>query len=85
MNKLDTMTSAENQNGQTNGAPAPPPLPSWIEASLFESVFREIHPDYQQTKNFKVKPAMAAGENYATVMLKVEAEVELKGIKAPHK
>lgn len=54
-------------------------IPSWVEASLFEPVFKEIAPDYKQTKAFKVLPALAAGENYATVMLRLEADIEMKG------
>ncbi|XP_061399700.1 uncharacterized protein LOC133335443, partial [Musca vetustissima] len=60
------------------GAPTPPPLPSWIEPSAFESVFREVCPDLKQVKDFKAIPALGAGENYATLMLRLTAEVELK-------
>ncbi|KAM7362728.1 uncharacterized protein ACRADG_013296 [Cochliomyia hominivorax] len=53
-------------------------IPSWIEASLFEPVFKEILPDFHQTTDFKAKRALSAGENYATIMLHVEADIELK-------
>lgn len=57
----------------------PAALPEWIKAPLFEPVFAEIHADFKRTKEFKVAPALSAGENYATVMLRIEAKVELKG------
>ncbi|KAI9579894.1 hypothetical protein GQX74_000682 [Glossina fuscipes] len=53
-------------------------IPKWIKVELFEEIFRQTQPKYQSTKNFKVYHALAPGENYATVMLKVEAEVMLK-------
>ncbi|XP_037817363.1 uncharacterized protein LOC119607494 [Lucilia sericata] len=53
-------------------------IPSWIEASLFETVFKEIEPQFNQTKDFKVKRALSAGENFATIMLRLEADIELK-------
>ena len=56
-----------------------PVIPSWVEASLFEPVFKEIVSDFRQIKTFKAVPALAAGENYATVMLRLEAEIELSG------
>ncbi|XP_073829802.1 uncharacterized protein [Musca autumnalis] len=59
-------------------APTPPPLPAWIQPSAFEGVFREVCPDFQQVKDFKAIPALGAGENYATVMLRLTADVELK-------
>ncbi|XP_037817362.1 uncharacterized protein LOC119607493 [Lucilia sericata] len=53
-------------------------IPLWIKVSLFEPVFKQIEPQFHQTKNFKAKRALSAGENYATIMLRVEAEIELK-------
>ena len=54
-------------------------IPSWIQASLFEAVFKEIVGGYRQIKNFKAKKALGGGENYATIILRIEAEVELYG------
>ncbi|XP_065354514.1 uncharacterized protein LOC135948985 [Calliphora vicina] len=64
--------------GETNGTHAS--VPKWIEAKLFENVLEKNIENYQKIKEFIVKPGMAAGENYATVMLKVEIEVELKNL-----
>uniref|UniRef100_A0A1I8PNS0 CHK kinase-like domain-containing protein n=1 Tax=Stomoxys calcitrans TaxID=35570 RepID=A0A1I8PNS0_STOCA len=70
-----------NSDQQPNGggeAPAPPALPAWIEPSVFESVIRDKFPDFKQIKDFKAIPALGAGENYATVMLRLIIEVELR-------
>lgn len=56
-----------------------PAIPKWIEASLFEPVFKEIFNDFKEIKNFKVVPGLGAGENYATVMLRILADIELDG------
>ncbi|XP_023292669.2 uncharacterized protein LOC111676020 [Lucilia cuprina] len=53
-------------------------IPSWIKVFLFEPVFKEIESQFYQTKNFQAKRALSAGENYATIMLRIEAEIELK-------
>ncbi|XP_065354518.1 uncharacterized protein LOC135948989 [Calliphora vicina] len=52
-------------------------IPAWIEVKLFENVLRETVKDFQEIKEFKVFPALAPGENYATVMLKVQTDVLL--------
>ncbi|XP_065366658.1 uncharacterized protein LOC135959603 [Calliphora vicina] len=53
-------------------------IPTWIKASLFEPVFKEIFSNFQQIKDFQAKPALSAGENYASIMLRLEAKIELK-------
>ncbi|XP_065371999.1 uncharacterized protein LOC135963916 [Calliphora vicina] len=62
--------SSEQNTGQV--------IPTWIKASLFEPVFKEICSNFQQIKDFQAKPALSVGENYASVMLRLEAEIELK-------
>lgn len=52
-------------------------IPAWIESKLFEKVLRETVRDFKELKEFKVFPALAPGENYATVMLKVQADILL--------
>lgn len=54
-------------------------VPKWIEAKLFENILQENVENYKNIIEFNVKPAMKAGENYATNMLKVEIVVELQG------
>ncbi|GBP07253.1 hypothetical protein EVAR_73477_1 [Eumeta japonica] len=53
-----------------------PDSPAWIESSLFEHVLRATIKDFKHIKEFRVSPALAP-ENYATIMLKVQAEVAL--------
>ncbi|XP_065371987.1 uncharacterized protein LOC135963907 [Calliphora vicina] len=53
-------------------------VPKWIGAKLFEQLLEETVENYKNIKEFIVKPGIAAGENYASVLLKVEIEVELK-------
>ncbi|XP_065371975.1 uncharacterized protein LOC135963898 [Calliphora vicina] len=55
-------------------------IPKWIEPKLFEKLLEDNVENYNSIKEFIVKPGIAAGENYATVMLKVEIEVELKDL-----
>lgn len=52
-------------------------IPSWIQANLFENVLREILPEYKQIKNFKAYHALQPGEYYATIMLRIELQVQL--------
>lgn len=59
--------------------PSAPPMPTWIESSLFENLAKDCVKDFCGIRKFEVKPGSAAGENYATLMLKVDIEVELKG------
>ncbi|XP_037892959.1 uncharacterized protein LOC119639574 [Glossina fuscipes] len=53
-------------------------IPKWIKVELFEEVFRQTQSKYQSTRNFRISHALAPGENYTTIILKVEAEVLLK-------
>lgn len=55
-------------------------IPSWVQASLFEPVVRDIVKDFYQIRDFKVKQALKPGENFACIMLRVEINVELKGM-----
>lgn len=64
--------------GQTNGNSLNL-IPKWIESHLFEQVVKRNVKDFRGIKKFVVKPGAGGGENYATLMLKVEIEVELNG------
>lgn len=52
-------------------------IPKWIKVELFQQVFEEIISGYRQTKEFEVKEALPPGENYATIMLRIKAGIEL--------
>lgn len=68
-------------------------IPSWIRAELFEKVIQTNVKNFKKIQNFRVCPALAPGENYATVMLKVHIDCLLHGgrvemltlmLKVPH-
>ncbi|XP_052847004.1 uncharacterized protein LOC128258985 [Drosophila gunungcola] len=53
-------------------------IPDWVTAELFEDVLKANVEGYSKVKNFKADIGSAAGENYATIMLRVNIEVELQ-------
>lgn len=53
-------------------------IPSWITQEYFENIIEQNFPDFVKIKSFSPKSGSAAGENYASVMLRIEFEVELK-------
>ncbi|XP_013107718.2 uncharacterized protein LOC106087275 [Stomoxys calcitrans] len=61
---------------QTNSTPNP--VPAWIDVSLFEKIIKENVNLYKNITKFEVKPGSTAGENYATIILKINVEVELQ-------
>lgn len=54
-------------------------IPQWITPSLFEPVFRSQTTGFRSIKTFDAKGAISPGENYATIMLRITADVELTG------
>uniref|UniRef100_A0A1A9W6R6 CHK domain-containing protein n=1 Tax=Glossina brevipalpis TaxID=37001 RepID=A0A1A9W6R6_9MUSC len=52
-------------------------IPKWIKVELMQEVFEEIISGYRQIKEFEVKEALPPGENYATIMLRIKAGIEL--------
>lgn len=67
-------------------AASPPPVlvdsrlvPNWINESQFVEIVRESVPKFTKIRSFNVKPGLGAGENYATLMLRVSIEAELTG------
>lgn len=55
------------------------PIPQWINESHFVEILTQTVPQFSKIHSFNVKPAMGAGENYASLMLRVKIDVELKG------
>ncbi|EDV93524.1 GH19363 [Drosophila grimshawi] len=53
-------------------------VPDWVQADLFVDVLKESVKGFSKIKSFKAAGGTAAGENYATVMLRVSIEVELE-------
>lgn len=54
-------------------------VPDWVQAELFEDVLKESVNGFSKIKSFKAISGSAAGENYATIMLRVNITVELEG------
>jgi len=54
-------------------------IPDWVTAEIFEDLLKANVDGYSKIKNFKADIGSAAGENYATIMLRVKIEVELQG------
>ncbi|XP_065366631.1 uncharacterized protein LOC135959594 [Calliphora vicina] len=52
-------------------------IPVWLKSNLFENVLHETLGGFRKILNFKAFPALAPGENYATLMIKVVIEVLL--------
>ncbi|XP_043067594.1 uncharacterized protein [Drosophila bipectinata] len=70
-----------------------PLVPDWVKPEVFEDLLKKQVPNFKKTKALRAKAALSAGENYATVMLRVELDVETKDnsvqtrafmLKAPH-
>ncbi|XP_061387862.1 uncharacterized protein LOC133322927 [Musca vetustissima] len=55
-----------------------PIVPLWIKAELFEDVLREIDPNFLSIEKFEVNGALSPGENYASIMLKVDIVMKLQ-------
>ncbi|XP_060648425.1 uncharacterized protein LOC132786055 [Drosophila nasuta] len=53
-------------------------VPDWVQAEIFTDVLKESVDGFSKIKSFKAAGGSAAGENYATIMLRVNIEVELK-------
>ncbi|KAH8307630.1 hypothetical protein KR044_006406 [Drosophila immigrans] len=75
-------SKAVTQDPPPSAAPAAPVIdiklvPQWIKAAHFVEILRETVPNFDKIKNFRIKPALSPGENYATLMLRVSVDVEL--------
>lgn len=58
---------------------ADPVAPSWIKSHLFVGILKEIEPEFLSIEEFNVGGALSPGENYASIMLKVDIVIKLKG------
>jgi len=50
-----------------------------LKPEAFEDLLKDNVKDYKKTKALRAKAGVAAGENYATIMLRLELDVETKG------
>ncbi|KAH8359885.1 hypothetical protein KR093_009299, partial [Drosophila rubida] len=53
-------------------------VPDWVKAENFVDVLKESVNGFSKIKSLKANSGSAAGENYATVMLRVNIEIELE-------
>ncbi|XP_037723141.1 uncharacterized protein LOC119555649 [Drosophila subpulchrella] len=53
-------------------------IPDWVKPEAFQDLLKNEVKDYKETKALRAKAGVAAGENYATIMLRVELDVETK-------
>ncbi|KAM7358929.1 uncharacterized protein ACRADG_003716 [Cochliomyia hominivorax] len=53
-------------------------VPTWVEAKLFENVLKENVENFKEIKDFKAYAGLAPGENYSTIMTRIEILIELK-------
>ncbi|KAH8358977.1 hypothetical protein KR093_003630, partial [Drosophila rubida] len=67
------MSATSESNNQTSSN-----VPDWVNAELFIDVLKESVTGFAKIKSFRVKNGSTAGENYATIMLRVFIDVELQ-------
>lgn len=54
-------------------------VPDWVQGELFIDVLKDTVKGFSEIKSFKAESGSAAGENYATIMLRVNIQVQLEG------
>ncbi|XP_017062101.1 uncharacterized protein LOC108102014 [Drosophila ficusphila] len=83
--KSSRSTNAKIEGSPTqNDPPKPTPAieegnmgPEWLNEAQFEELLATNIAQFSKIVNFRVKPAMQPGENYATLMLRISIDVEL--------
>ncbi|EDW42571.1 GM26081 [Drosophila sechellia] len=79
-------SNAVIEGSTTTADPPPPPSPiieepnlgpEWLNQTQFEELLSANVDQFSKIVGFRVKPAMAPGENYATLMLRISIDVEL--------
>ncbi|KAH8382875.1 hypothetical protein KR009_005691 [Drosophila setifemur] len=53
-------------------------VPDWVKPEAFEDLLKKKVKDFKKTTSLRAKAGVPGGENYATVMLRVELDVETK-------
>lgn len=61
-------------------ATTPSKVPEWLQSDLFLDILQSNVKGFSKIKSFNIKSGSVAGDNYATIMLRVNIEVELEGI-----
>ncbi|EDW84824.2 uncharacterized protein Dwil_GK14327 [Drosophila willistoni] len=60
-----------------NSSSKGPVVPDWVKPELFEQTLKDTVKNYKKILKFKVSPGTRPGDNYVTIMLRVEVDVEL--------
>ncbi|XP_037951328.1 uncharacterized protein LOC119682057 [Teleopsis dalmanni] len=63
------------ENNETAGGPH---IPDWLTEELFVNILKEKFPEFQKIQEFDIVPAVGTGENYMTILLRVNIDIELK-------
>lgn len=72
------MKSKENTSSEVPVPNETTQIPTWVKPEYFENIAVEEIEDFSKITSFKAEPGSAPGENYASVMLRIQMEVELK-------
>lgn len=72
---LQQTTNTEQENLEQSSIV----YPEWVNETLFVDIVRADYENYQKIVKFVVSPATAAGDNYSSIMLKVDIDIELTG------
>ncbi|XP_030374581.1 uncharacterized protein LOC115624126 [Scaptodrosophila lebanonensis] len=52
--------------------------PEWVNQQLFNGVLKQSIHDFQSIQNFDVKAAISGGENFLTIVLRIQIQISLK-------
>ncbi|XP_037711687.1 uncharacterized protein LOC119548482 [Drosophila subpulchrella] len=53
-------------------------LPAWLDQQMFEEFIERDFPNLKKIKSFQLEPSAGKGENYTTLLLRANFELELK-------
>lgn len=56
-----------------------PAVPHWIQQSYFVEIIEQSVPNCKHITNFCITPALSAGENYGSLMLRLKIDTLRKG------
>jgi len=54
-------------------------MPAWLDQQKFEEFIERDFPNLKKIKSFQLEPSAGKGENYTTLLLRANFELELKG------
>ncbi|XP_001980526.3 uncharacterized protein LOC6553968 [Drosophila erecta] len=52
-------------------------IPAWLDQQIFEPFLDRDFPDLKQIKSFRLEPTAGKGENYTTIIMRANFELEL--------